>query len=92
MNTIILALSQCKGTKGLFCCLFCPYYNNKDYYTKMMECNVSDYANNKPKRNHSILHAYKQQNKFSCMHVKQQLIPFLFQTGLEGKLIQQNDS
>lgn len=29
---------------------------------------------------------------FSCMHVKQQFIPFLFQSGLEGKLIQQNDS
>lgn len=57
-----------------------------------MECNVSDYANNKPKRNPSILHGHKQQNKFSCMHVKQQFIPFIFQTGLEGKQIQENDS
>lgn len=49
-----------------------------------MECNISDYANNKCKRNPSTLHAHKEQNKFSCMHVKQQFIPFLFQTGLEG--------
>lgn len=92
MNMIILALPQCKGTKDLSCCLFCPYNNNKDYYNKMTECNVSDYANNKPKRNPSILHAHKQQNKFPCMHVKQQFILFLFQTGLERKLIQQNDN
>lgn len=56
-----------------------------------MEYNVSGYVNKKPKRNPSILHGHKQQNKFSCMHVKQQFISFLFQTGLEGKLIQEND-
>lgn len=93
MNMIILALSQRKWTKDLFCCLFCPYNNNNnDYYHKMIECNISDYANNKCERNPSTLHAHKQQNKFSCMHVEQQFIPFLFQTGLEGKLVQQNDS
>lgn len=82
----------CPNASDLSCCLCCPYNNNKDYYYKMMEYSVSDYANNKPQRNPSILHAHKQQNKFPCMHVKQQFIPFLFQTGLEGKLIQQSDS
>lgn len=58
----------------------------------MIECNVFDYANNETKRNLSILQIHKQQNKPSCMHVKQHFLSFFLQTGLEGKMIQQNDS
>lgn len=89
---IILDLSHYHQTQDLACHLSFSCNNNKDYYSKMTECNVSDYANNKTKRNPSISHVHKQQNKFACMHTKQKFISFLFQTGVEGKMIPQNNS